>query len=122
MSNSRSFRRRLRRPREQAQLAAKASARFPARPPALGTVRRWVKKGVADGTIERGPDEHTGKPGRPSHTWQLTAEGKDRAASDPHDAKTMLTELQAKRAHALVKKGVSERRAIAAVTRGWRST
>jgi uncharacterized protein YoaH (UPF0181 family) len=31
----------------------------------------------------------------------------------------MLTELQAKRAHALMKRGMSERRAIAAVTKGW---
>jgi predicted ArsR family transcriptional regulator len=111
MSNSRSFRRRLATPR--------TGHRFPDRPPALGTVRRWLKQGVAEGTIERAGEERTGKPGRPAHLWQLTAEGKERAQSAP-DFKTMLTELQARRAHALMRKGMSEDRAIAAVTRGWR--
>lgn len=112
MSNNRRFRRGLASSRA-------ARARFPCQPPSLGTVRRWMKQGAAEGLIERGPDEHTGKPGRPAHTWQLTAGGKERAAADPRDFKTQLTELQAKRALALTRKGMSEDQAIAAVTKGW---
>ncbi len=110
MSNSRRFRRGLK---------ASRQARFPEKPPALGTVRRWLKQNVADGLVERAGEEYTGKPGRPAHLWQLTAEGKERAANDPRDFRDMLTELQAKRANALVKKGMSEKRAVAAVTKGW---
>ena len=112
MSASRKFRRGLAASRE-------ARAQFPTRPPALGTVRRWLKQGVAEGTIERGPDEQDGKPGRPAHTYRITEAGKERAADTP-DFKTQLTELQAKRALALTKKGMSEDRAIEAVTKGWR--
>lgn len=89
------------------------------KPPALGTVRRWVKQAEAEGTIENVGVERTGKPGRPARLYQLTAEGEERAQSAP-SWKDQLTELQAKRAHALMKKGMSERRAIAAVTKGWR--
>ncbi len=112
MSNSRTFRRRLK--------TGQRPKRFPEQPPSLGSVRRWLKQGVAGGTVERAGEERTGKPGRPAHLWQLTAEGKERAANDPRDIKEMLTELQAKRARALMKKGMSESRAITAVTKGWR--
>lgn len=111
MSNSRRFRRRLK--------ASQRPKRFPEQPPSLGSVRRWLKQGVAEGLIERAGEEHTGKPGRPAHLWQATAEGKERAASNPRDTRAMLTELQAKRARALMKKGMSERRAVAAVMKGW---
>lgn len=110
MSNSRRLRRRLK--------TNHKPKRFPDQPASLGTVRRWLKQGVAEGTIERGPDEPTR--GRPAHTYQLTAEGKEQTAHEPRSVADMLTELQAKRAHALMKKGMSERRAIAAVTKGWR--
>lgn len=93
--------------------------RFPVKPPALGTVRRWVKQGVAEGLIEPAGVERTGKPGRPANLYQVTAQGKERAQSAP-SVRDQLTELQAKRANALMKKGMSERRAIAAVTKGWR--
>jgi predicted ArsR family transcriptional regulator len=81
-------------------------------------VRRWLNQGVAEGLIERSVSERTGKPGRPAHLWQLTAKGKERGRDLP-GTKDMLTELQARRAHALMSKGMSEKRAIAAVTKGW---
>ena len=112
MGNSRSLRRRMAK-------VAEPAPRFPVKPPALGTVRRWVKQAEADGLIEPAGVERTGKPGRPANLYQLTAEGKEHARSAP-SARDTLTELQAKRAHALMKKGMSERRAIAAVTKGWR--
>lgn len=114
MSNSRAMRRRVAK-------TAQPKPRFPEKPPALGTVRRWLKAGIAEGTIERAGERRTGKPGRPEHLYHLTAEGKERAQRNPRTFKDTLTELQAKRAHALMKKGMSERRAIAAVTKGWRS-
>jgi predicted ArsR family transcriptional regulator len=49
-------------------------------PPALGTVRRWLKRAEAEGMIERKGVEYTGKPGRPAHLWGLpeaAAAGKD---------------------------------------------
>src|SRR5258708_5794241 len=112
MSNNRTFRRRLK--------TGQRPKRFPEQPPSLGSVRRWIKQGVTEGLIERAGEERTGKPGRPAHLYQVTAEGKERAASDPRDIREMLTELQAKRACALMKKGMSEKRAITAVTKGWR--
>ena len=114
MSNSRRLRRGL-----KVSRAARA-ARFPEKPPALGTARRWLNQGVAEGLIERSVSERTGKPGRPAHVFRLTAEGKERTNSLP-DSKTMLTELQCRRAQALMNKGMSEDQAIAAVTKGWRN-
>ena len=109
MSNSRSFRRRLR--------VRHRPARFPEKPPAIGTVRRWLNAAVADGTAERRVAAPTGKPGRRPYEYSLTEAGKANPA--PGTYRDMLTELQAKRAHALMRKGMSERRAIAAVTKGW---
>jgi predicted ArsR family transcriptional regulator len=72
------------------------------------------------GYVEREPGgERTGKPGRPAVLWRLTDAGKERAQSGPREWKDMLTQLQARRAHALMNKGMSEDQAIAAVTRGW---
>jgi DNA-binding PadR family transcriptional regulator len=70
VSNSR---RRLRRGLKASREAR--VARFPEKPPSLGTVRRWLKQCEAEGTIERAGEEHTGKPGRPAHLYQLTAAG-----------------------------------------------
>lgn len=114
MSNSRALRRRV-----AARTGQRPKPRFPEKPAALGTVRRWLNAGVAEGMIERRVAERTGKPGRPPYKYRLTAEGRERAQSAP-SFRDQLTELQAKRAHALMKKGMSERRAIAAVTKGWR--
>jgi DNA-binding PadR family transcriptional regulator len=83
-------------------------------------VRRWLNAAVADGTAERRVAASTGKPGRRPYEYTLTDKGRERSADDPRTWREMLTELQAKRAHALMKRGMSERRAIAAVTRGWR--
>ena len=115
MSNSRSFRRRL----ATGSHVPKTGHRFPDRPPALGTVRRWLNASVAEGMVERRVAERTGKPGRPPYEYGLTEAGK--AHPVPGTFRDMLTELQAKRVHALVKKGMSERQAITAVTKGWRS-
>lgn len=48
-------------------------------PPAEGTVCAWLRNAEAEGMVERTGAEHTGKPGRPSVLWGLTAEGKQRA-------------------------------------------
>jgi len=40
-------------------------------PPALGTVRTWLKQAEAEGLVERKGVERTGKPGRPAHLWGL---------------------------------------------------
>jgi hypothetical protein len=113
MSNSRALRRRIAR-------VYRPKPRFPEKPPALGTTRRWLNAAMANGDVERRVAEPTGEPGRRPYEYRLTAQGKERAEADPRDWKAMLTELQAKRVHALMKKGMSEKRAIAAVTRGWR--
>lgn len=58
-----------------------------------------------------------GEAGRRPYEYSLTEAGKARPGRGTY--REMLTELQAKRAHALMRKGMSERRAIAAVTKGW---
>jgi hypothetical protein len=83
-------------------------------------VRRWLNAAVADGTAERQVAAPTGKPGRRPYEYALTEAGK--AHPESGTFRDTLTELQAKRAHALMKKGMSERRAIAAVTKGWEKT
>jgi hypothetical protein len=40
-------------------------------PPTLGTVRRWMRQGEAEGRFERVGFERTGKPGRPAVLWGL---------------------------------------------------
>ena len=40
-------------------------------PPALGTVRRWLRQSEAAGVAERKGVLHTGKPGRPPGLWGL---------------------------------------------------
>jgi DNA-binding PadR family transcriptional regulator len=75
MSNSRSHQER-RRVRARARAKDRQSKpRFPDAPPALGTVRRWLKQAEAQGLVERAGVEHTGKPGRPAHLWQAGREG-----------------------------------------------
>lgn len=95
-----------------------ARPRFPEKPPSLGTVRRWMKQLEAAGDIEPKGVDRNGKPGRPAMLYGLTEAGKERAAATP-DFRTQLTELQAKRARARTRKGMSEDQAIAAVTTGW---
>ena len=45
-------------------------------PPALGTVRKWLRDGEAAGVCERRRGESAGKPGRPPDLWQLTEKGR----------------------------------------------
>lgn len=40
-------------------------------PPAVGTVRGWLKQAEAEGKVERKGVERTGKPGRPAVLWGL---------------------------------------------------
>lgn len=67
----------------RARVAARRTAysQWPFKGPSVSSVRRWLNQGVEEGTIERAGEERTGKPGRPAHLFQLTAEGKERAAS-----------------------------------------
>jgi len=46
------------------------------KPPAVGTVRTWLRKGEAAGEFERKGVQRTGKPGRPPVLWGL-ADRKD---------------------------------------------
>ena len=45
-------------------------------PPALGTVRKWLRDGEAAGVCERRRGESAGKPGRPPDLRQLTEKGR----------------------------------------------
>jgi len=69
----------------RARVAARRTAydQWPFKGPSLSSVRRWIKAGEAEGTIECVGVERTGKPGRPSRLYQLTAEGKERTAESP---------------------------------------
>jgi predicted ArsR family transcriptional regulator len=73
MSNSRSFRRRLRDSRQAR--STKGIARTST--PSLNTTRRWLKTAEAEGVVRRTEDKRTGKPGRPAHMWELTDEGRE---------------------------------------------
>jgi DNA-binding PadR family transcriptional regulator len=91
VSNSRSFRRRL-----SAAPASPAAAADPEQPPrqpwnkgrvltsapSLSTTRRWLEGTVSDGFIKR-EVARTGKPGRPAIMYQLTEDGRERAAALP---------------------------------------
>jgi hypothetical protein len=74
VSNARSLRRRLAASRDERQSRPRFSIRnYPdTPPPALGTVRTWMKKAEAEGLIERKGVQRTGKRGRPAVLWGLT--------------------------------------------------
>jgi DNA-binding PadR family transcriptional regulator len=55
-----------------------------------------MKAAEAEGTLERAGEERTGKPGRPAHLYQLTAEGKERTEDLPSLAE-MRTDLQVRK-------------------------
>lgn len=82
----------------RARVAARRTAydQWPFKGPSLGTTRRWLKEGVAEGGVERAGEEHSGKPGRPAHLYQLTADGKERAADLPSLGE-MRTDLQVRK-------------------------
>jgi len=48
-------------------------------PPAVGTVRTWLRNAEAEGAVERAGVQRTGKPGRPPVLWGLTDAGRARA-------------------------------------------
>jgi hypothetical protein len=52
-------------------------------PPALGTVRSWMRQAEDAGLAERKGVERTGKPGRPAVLWGLTEAGKHRNEGPP---------------------------------------
>lgn len=87
MSNSRSFRRTVKAGRHvrPSGREAEPAKREPwnkgialTTTPTIGTVRRWVKACVAEGTVEQVGVEHTGKPGRPAVLWGLTEKGREK--------------------------------------------
>jgi hypothetical protein len=57
--------------------------RYPHKEAALGTVRGWLRQLEAAGDVERAGVERTGKPGRPAVLWQMTEQGKEKAAGAP---------------------------------------
>jgi hypothetical protein len=78
-----------------------------------------MKQAEADGHVEHTVD--TSKPGHP-HMWRITEAGRTAHESDPRTFEDVLTNLQARRAYSLMRRhGISERRAIAAVTKRWGS-
>ncbi len=92
MSNSRSFRRRLTAVRSggKGPLGRKSRARYPWGPPSLSTVRRQMRQLEAEGFIEQGVAQRTGKRGRPPHVWRLTAKGRDRRDWTVDELETMI--------------------------------
>jgi DNA-binding PadR family transcriptional regulator len=78
--------RKKRRQRAPAHQARHVRPRFSIRnwpagpPPALGTVRTWLRQAEDAGMVERKGVGHTGKPGRPPVLWGLTDAGRQRAA------------------------------------------
>ena len=81
MSNSRRLRRGL------AASKQERKARFSIRdypdtpPPALGTVRTWLRNAEAEGLVERAGVERAGKRGRPAQLWGATAKGREHLAA-----------------------------------------
>ena len=74
MSNSRSFRRRL------AASKRKPRPRFPTAPPSMGTVRRWLNQGVAEGWAEKSPaPRKPGQRGNPGYQYQYRPNEKSEA-------------------------------------------
>jgi hypothetical protein len=73
MGNSRSLRRRLAASREARQSRPRFNIRdYPdTPPPAVATVRTWLRKAEAQGLVERKGVEHTGRAGRPAVLWGL---------------------------------------------------
>jgi transposase len=72
-----------RRQRAPGRRTRQAAARFSIRnwphgpPPAIGTVRTWLRQLEDEGRVERAGVRHTGKPGRPPVLWKIA--GKDDA-------------------------------------------
>jgi DNA-binding PadR family transcriptional regulator len=92
VSNSRSFRRRLAASKtgRAGRGGRKTRARFPWGPPSVSTVRKQLRQLEAEGYVEQSV-EHTGKPGRPPHVWQLTEKGRDRRDWSADELETMIT-------------------------------
>jgi predicted ArsR family transcriptional regulator len=89
VSNSRSFRRRLKITRP-AQGHAEQSRRQPwnkglalTTSPSLRTVRRWLEACVAEGLAERKTAEPDGKPGRPPVMYHVTEKGRAQPRPSP---------------------------------------
>jgi hypothetical protein len=78
-----SNRRRLRKRPEPEREPRETMPRYPYKAPALSTVRGWLRGLENAGDIERAGTEHTGKPGRPAVLWDMTAQGKEKAADHP---------------------------------------
>ena len=50
--------------------------RYPSAPPSLGTVRRWLNQGAADGTIHKEPaPRKPGQRGNPGYQYRITEKG-----------------------------------------------
>lgn len=110
MSNSRSFRRKLKAGRHVRPSGQEQPPRQPGQyskgrvpwnkglalttRPCLSTVRRWLEACVAEGTVERKIAEPDGKPGRPPVMYHITEKGLGRPSAPEEVWKVQMKRLR----------------------------
>jgi DNA-binding PadR family transcriptional regulator len=87
-----------------ARVAARRTAydQWPFRGPSVSSVRRWLKEAEAEGGVRHAGVEHTGRPGRPAHLWELTEKGRENVSGRSlAETRTILQARKIARMHGL---------------------